>query len=183
MLKHLLQERIMRKTLLLSIMMLSGCAGMNTDFDCNKTATDQCLTMEQAQSLASQGKTINDLDTNGESGGKKSVTKPINNQNLINTPPKIKPYVDPNPGRITSAVGNSGGLSNNIHYNTVKVVNKSNPNSAGTVDSVRYQDVTQRLWISPWVDKDDNFHQPAVVEFVKEKSQWKQNFNSIGDGD
>ncbi len=21
---------------------LTGCAGMNTDFDCNKTATDQC---------------------------------------------------------------------------------------------------------------------------------------------
>ena len=32
------------------------CAGLNSDFDCNKTATDQCLTTGEANKLAAQGK-------------------------------------------------------------------------------------------------------------------------------
>ncbi|EGZ7032858.1 type IV conjugative transfer system protein TraV, partial [Cronobacter sakazakii] len=44
---------------------LTGCAGMNSDFDCNKSATDQCLTMTEANKLASQGKSLDDL-TAGE---------------------------------------------------------------------------------------------------------------------
>ena len=27
---------------------LTGCAGLNSDFDCNKTATDQCLTIRSS---------------------------------------------------------------------------------------------------------------------------------------
>jgi len=177
----------MKKTLLVSVLLLSGCAGMNTEFDCNKTATDQCLTMEQAQGLATQGKSLSDLNKDGSTTVKKSAIRPVDNKLLPNRPPVIKPYVNPiNNSRsgVISAVGENGGISNsNVHFDTVKVITRSNPNSAGTVDSVRYQDVTQRLWISPWVDKDDNFHQPSVVEFVKDKSQWKQNFNSISDGD
>ncbi|WP_081653669.1 TraV family lipoprotein, partial [Phytobacter massiliensis] len=41
---------------------LTGCAGMNSDFDCNKTATDKCLTTAEANKLAAQGKSLNDID-------------------------------------------------------------------------------------------------------------------------
>lgn len=41
--------------------MLTGCAGMNSDFDCNKSATDQCLTMGQANSMATAGKNLDTL--------------------------------------------------------------------------------------------------------------------------
>ena len=34
---------------------LTGCAGLNSDFDCNKTASDQCLTTGEANKLAAQG--------------------------------------------------------------------------------------------------------------------------------
>ncbi len=40
---------------------LTGCAGLNSDFDCNKTATDQCLTTGEANRLAAQGKSLDDL--------------------------------------------------------------------------------------------------------------------------
>jgi conjugal transfer pilus assembly protein TraV len=43
---------------------LTGCAGLNSDFDCNKTATDQCLTTGEANKLAAQGKSLDDLSTN-----------------------------------------------------------------------------------------------------------------------
>ncbi len=48
-------KNLMGAALLCSV--LTGCAGMNGDFDCNKTATDQCLTTGEANKLASQGKT------------------------------------------------------------------------------------------------------------------------------
>ncbi len=40
---------------------LTGCAGMNSDFDCNATATDKCLTTAEANALAAKGKSINDI--------------------------------------------------------------------------------------------------------------------------
>ncbi|MBD8170292.1 TraV family lipoprotein, partial [Erwinia persicina] len=55
--------------------------------------------------------------------------------------------------------------------------------SAGRVNALRIPDATQRLWIAPWVDEQDSFHQPAVVEFVKEKSRWDEDFRVISDGE
>ena len=55
-------------------------------------------------------------------------------------------------------------------------------NTAGRVPVQRIPDATQRLWIAPWVDTDDNFHQPAVVEFVKNKSHWDESYRVIGEG-
>lgn len=56
-------------------------------------------------------------------------------------------------------------------------------NTAGRVPVQRIPDATQRLWIAPWVDTDDNFHQPAVVEFVKNKSHWdEESYRVIGEG-
>lgn len=174
----------MKKILLLSVICLSGCAGMNSDFDCNKTATDQCLTMEQAQNLASKGQSLDDVNKEGVTG-KKSATRMLSTAPLKNTPPVINKYSSPinNEKVISKGALGAGNVGENINYNHVKVIIRSNPNSAGSVDAIRYQDVTQRLWISPWVDKDDNFHQPSVIEFVHEKSRWKQNFNAISDGD
>lgn len=165
--------------------LLSGCAGMNDDFDCNKSATDQCLTMEQAQGLASHGKSLDDLNTSNGGVQKKDVTDRISAAPLFNNRPVIKPYVSP----VTSGTVAKSTLlpvqSNRslATTNAVRVIERNNPNSAGTVNSARFQDVTQRLWISPWVDKEDNFHQPSIVEFVSEKSSWKKDFRTISSGD
>lgn len=174
----------MKKTLLISVIMLSGCAGMNSDFDCNKTATDQCLTMEQAQNLASEGKSLDDVSKEGQSA-KKPVTRMLSTKVLSNNPPVITEYSNITASTKNTSQGSisAGRSSESSNYSSVKIITRTNPDSAGTVKAIRYQDVTQRLWISPWVDKDDNFHQPSVIEFVHQKSSWKQNFNSIGDGD
>lgn len=67
---------------------LTGCAGMNSDFDCNKTATDQCLTTAEANKLAASGKSLDDLTA------EKSVKKPAGETlpALRNTAPVISPY-------------------------------------------------------------------------------------------
>lgn len=164
--------------------LLSGCAGMNDDFDCNKTTTDQCLTMEQAQGLASQNKTLDDLNVSEGGAVKKDVSETVSTTPLVNNKPVIKPYVNPSrPGSTIKSSLTSTPVNTASYSAPVRIIEKDNPNSAGSVSSVRYQDVTQRLWISPWVDKDDSFHQPSIVEFVTSKSSWKKEFNSIGKGD
>ena len=50
-----LQDPAMTRNLtamLAGICLLSGCAGMNTDFDCQSLAHDRCLTMEDANQIA-----------------------------------------------------------------------------------------------------------------------------------
>ncbi len=80
----------------------------------------------------------------------------------------------------TAPAGTSGSLvtplASTSHAAPVAV------NTAGRVPAQRIPDATQRLWIAPWVDTDDNFHQPAVVEFVKNKSHWDESYRVIGEG-
>ncbi|MCK8417595.1 type IV conjugative transfer system lipoprotein TraV [Erwinia amylovora] len=170
--------------LLSATALLSGCAGMNDDFDCNKTATDQCLTMEQAQGLASQGKSLDDLDASKGGSEKKVVSETVATKPLSNNKPVIKSYINPveSGSTVKSSLFPPQNVRPVISTTPIRVIEKVNPNSAGSVNSIRYQDVTQRIWISPWVDKDDSFHQPSIVEFVSEHSSWKKEFNSIGNG-
>lgn len=37
---------------LLGMLLLSGCAGTNSDFECDATTSDTCMTMEQANEKA-----------------------------------------------------------------------------------------------------------------------------------
>lgn len=172
---------------------LSGCAGMNGDFDCNKTATDQCLTTAQANKMAAQGKSLDDLTADsatkkpaGETlqalrntapdvsaarpvsvAATRMLSTPLLSPRSLYTPPAVSSVVTPQP---------AGRLQNTV---TAPVKPASD---AGRVTAQRVPDATQRLWISPWVDTDDNFHQPAVVEFVKNPSHWDDGFRVIGEG-
>jgi len=166
---------------------LTGCAGMNADFDCNKTATDQCLTTAEANKLAASGKTLDDL------AAEKTVKKPAGETlpALRNTAPVISPsrpvsvaptgYTAPStltPRPITGTPVRPSVASRPV-VNTTPVKPDT---GAGRVTAQRIPDATQRLWIAPWVDTDDNFHQPAVVEFVKNKSRWDEGYQVIGEG-
>ncbi|MSE17122.1 TraV family lipoprotein, partial [Pantoea agglomerans] len=67
---------------------LTGCAGMNSDFDCNKTATDQCLSMSDASRLASRHQSLDDLTAEKEAGPKPAAE-------ALATPGNVKPAVSP----------------------------------------------------------------------------------------
>ena len=169
---------------------LTGCAGMNSDFDCNKTATDQCLSMSDASHLASKHKSLDDL-----SAEKEAAPKPA--AEALATPGNARPAINPNrtvsvagiAPRPVSGPAVSYGVSHNgtVSGRSVAVssasVGSGNYSGPGQVDAKRIPDATQRLWIAPWVDEQDSFHQPAVVEFVKEKSRWDQDFRVISEGE
>ena len=169
---------------------LTGCAGLNSDFDCNKTATDQCLTTGEANRLAAQGKSLDDLTADKAAKKPAGETLPA----LRNQAPVVNPFrpvsvaatgtttARPVASRpvTTAPAGTSGSLVTPLasasHATPVAA------NTAGHVPAQRIPDATQRLWIAPWVDTDDNFHLPAVVEFVKNKSHWDESYRVIGEG-
>jgi conjugal transfer pilus assembly protein TraV len=161
--------------------LLTGCAGMNSDFDCNKTATDQCLTMGEANALALQGKSLDSLK--GGAVSKKSADEAL--VTPANRPPTLKPLsastTAPKPIQTTAIQpAMTSTINNTLAYGTAS--NRSTVNSlgAGSVNAYRIPDQVQRLWIAPWVDSDDAFHQPAVVEFVKKPSRWDDSYQTIG---
>lgn len=171
---------------------LTGCAGMNSDFDCNKTTTDQCLTMTEANKLAAQGKSLDDL---GKEPVKKSVGEPL--PALANTKPVVsasRPVSVAGTGTMAKTIAprplytppasSTSSISTSPISPSPRVISAPvKTNDAGRINAQRIADVTQRLWIAPWVDTDDNLHQPAVVEFVKNKSHWDQSFRVITEGD
>lgn len=170
---------------------LTGCAGMNSDFDCNKTATDQCLSMAEASAMAAKGKSIDDLAT-PEEAAKKPAGEPL--KLLPNARPAVSPdrnvsvaTIAPRPvfSPPVGAVTGGGPLTRPLTTQSrpSSLVTPVDYASAGRVNALRIPDATQRLWVAPWVDGDDSFHQPAVVEFVKKKSRWDQDFRVIGDGE
>lgn len=181
-------KKMMSAALLCSA--LTGCAGMNGDFDCNKTATDQCLTTVEANKLAAQGKSLDDLTA--EKATKKPagetlpalrntapVINPLHPVSVAATGPSTAKSIAPRPLAIAPA-GSGAAVTPRL---TPAAVTPAAPvNTAGRVPVQRVPDATQRLWIAPWVDTDDNFHQPSVVEFVKNKSHWDESYRVIGEG-
>lgn len=164
---------------------LTGCAGMNSDFDCNKTTTDQCLSMSDASRLAAKGRSLDDLTLE-----KNSNPKPAGE--ALATLPNSRPAVSPDrkvsvatlaPRPVLSAPAATPGSTLLPVKAASAPVSPSEYASAGRVNALRIPDATQRLWIAPWVDEQDSFHQPAVVEFVKEKSRWDEDFRVISDGE
>ena len=170
---------------------LTGCAGMNSDFDCNKTATDQCLTTGEANRLAAQGKSLDDLNADKNAKKPAGETLPA----LRNVAPVVKAsrpvsvaatgtptstLIAPRPLATAPAGAMQAGGSPRVSPRPVAPVTPVN--TTGRVQAQRIPDATQRLWIAPWVDTDDNFHQPSVVEFVKNKSHWDESYRVIGEG-
>ncbi|EMF1615302.1 type IV conjugative transfer system lipoprotein TraV [Citrobacter freundii] len=170
---------------------LTGCAGMNSDFDCNKTATDQCLTTGEANKLAAQGKSLDELNA-GKTAKKpagetlpalRNVAPVVNASRPVSvaaTGTPATPLIAPRPLATAPAGTMLAGVIPRVSPRPVVPVTPVN--TAGRVQVQRIPDATQRLWIAPWVDTDDNFHQPSVVEFVKNKSHWDESVRVIGEG-
>ncbi len=174
--------------LLAGLCLLSGCAGMNSDFDCNAKAQDRCETMDQANQQARQ-----------RTGGQVSTAagKPAAADAL----PRLAPVpVSPSPMTGIQAATRAGGVQTASRHVATPVAGSSRtsliPHSApapqttvasvspvymsfaqvyadtGITPPVRVNPTTARLWIAGWIDGDDVLHQPAVVSFVVAPDHW-----------
>ncbi|MEB0967949.1 type IV conjugative transfer system lipoprotein TraV [Citrobacter braakii] len=163
---------------LASGLVLTGCAGMKSEFDCNATASNGCMTMDEANNKAramtenQKGKKTEGRRTlpplaavpvvkeNATTAGVSSVTKPV------------------------SATVTAGAASRNPFRGHVAGTGHVAVTSAGVQVSPAWSDIgmsrpvrlpstTARMWIAAWIDEQAVWHQPSVVSFEVEPARWQ----------
>lgn len=135
---------------LAAIILLSGCAGMNTDFDCDAEVHDQCLTMEDANQRAAGNTT--------ETEKSLPPTGPLS-ASLLPLLPSSLP-----------------DLRSDLQIPGWRVARPPDSPVSMHVDTHAYRRVSStvaRLWIAAWIDRDDVCHQPSVLSFAAVPDHWE----------
>ncbi|WP_321160834.1 type IV conjugative transfer system lipoprotein TraV [Enterobacter mori] len=135
--------------ILTGICLLSGCAGMNTDFDCQSLAHDRCLTMEDANQLA------------------RNLPAEANRKGETSIPAFFDMPASKSPSFVRTVSAGTGGDS----PRRTDAAGGANIQTSAKLPG-RASPVIARLWIAAWVDNDDVFHAPSVVSFVAVPDHW-----------
>ncbi|POT29148.1 type IV conjugative transfer system lipoprotein TraV [Citrobacter braakii] len=188
-------------TLLLAgcALLLSGCAGVKSSFDCDATTSDTCMTMTKANQLA-RDKAAKQAGRPAAGGLPSLVNLPTTSAAAV--PSASRSVVSPpSGGQVTSntsvvSAGTPTGINTNAAASTltprpvavtpVTPVSRTNVSvvtpalscqsvrcdNPGSVHPQRSQDQTATVWIAPWLDSDNAFHQPGRVSFVVSPADW-----------
>ncbi|WP_230047371.1 type IV conjugative transfer system lipoprotein TraV [Escherichia coli] len=177
-------------TLLLAgcALLLSGCAGVKSSFDCDATTSDTCMTMTKANQLA--------RDKAAKQAGKQVAGGLPSLVNLPAIPATPAPSASRSGPQVTSkgaavsagapAAANTSAATSTLTPRPVSAVSRpvvsgSTPapscqtvrcDNPGSVHPQRSQDRIATVWIAPWVDSDNAFHQPGRVSFVVSAADW-----------
>lgn len=158
--------------LLAGICLLTGCAGVKSEFECNATSSDSCMTMQQANEKAKAVET--------PARGKPDATAlPRLAEGDFRTPAVMAPsVVSVSTGHVTAHTVVSRPVlpapvpaplfrpEMRSHTATRPVMPGDYPRPLRTGEQVA------SLWIAPYVDAGDVYHQPAAVLFVVKPSRW-----------
>ena len=190
-----------RYTFLLAggVLLLSGCAGVKSSFDCDATTSDTCMTMTKANQLA--------RDKAAKNTGKQAAGGLPSLVNLPTTSAAVHPSASRSAASSSSGVqvtsdrptvSGSTAAGTNTTATTSTLVHRpvtetpvtpvSRPavsvgnqapscqnvrcDNPGSVHPLRSQDRIATVWIAPWVDSDNAFHQPGRVSFVVTSAEW-----------
>ncbi|EBT7486248.1 type IV conjugative transfer system lipoprotein TraV [Salmonella enterica] len=196
-----------------SVLLLSGCAGVKSSFDCDATTSDTCMTMTKANQLA-RDKAARQAGKPAAGGLPSLVNlppqanaQPVPVRSAISAPSTVSAVANPSgisPSTATSsrtqatAPAHSGSLLSprpvagapvstpalrpvltTPSLRSVTPVSAPAPScqtvrcdNPGSVHPGRSQDRIATVWIAPWVDSDNVFHQPGRVSFVADPADW-----------
>ncbi|EDI0825345.1 type IV conjugative transfer system protein TraV [Salmonella enterica subsp. enterica serovar Muenster] len=152
-------------------LLLSGCAGTNSDFECTATTSDTCMTMEQANEKAKRLE-----QTEAVKPGAVSLPR-LAEGNFRTTPVQVVSTGTPPVGKTVTAP-RSGQKPSAPHplFTAVREVKTVAPVSTASPvvppRPLRTGEQTAALWIAPYIDSQDIYHQPSGVFFVIKPSVW-----------
>lgn len=182
-----------------SVLLLTGCAGVKSSFDCDATTSDTCMTMTKANQLA-RDKAAKQAGKPAAGGLPSLVNLPATSaavlpsasRSAVSTSSRIqvtsnKPAVsvDGATGKSTNAAAPTltprlvaGTPVTPVSRPAVSVGNPAPScqtvrcDNPGSVHPQRSRDRIATVWIAPWVDSDNAFHQPGRVSFVVSPADW-----------
>lgn len=154
-------------------LLLSGCAGTSSEFECNATTSDTCMTMHQANDKA---KLKEEGDTVKPDAGALPRLADGNFSSASNSAPATS---IPLPTPSVQCVANVPFTAKPIATASVKPASQPyiTPVSTPVVSTeyprpLRVGERTAQLWIAPYIDTADVYHQPSNVVFVVTSSHW-----------
>ena len=160
-----------------SILLLSGCAGTASDFECNATTSDTCMTIEQANDKA---KRLEDsyavkpdaaaLPRLAEGNFRTVSARPVTTPGVLTTT-TASPSHNTRQVTRTSPAPVSVPATRAVSYQPLTVPATTH---GMVVDPrpLRSGEKTAGLWIAPYIDTRDVYHQPGRVFFVVKPSAW-----------
>nr|CDO51047.1 unnamed protein product [Salmonella enterica subsp. enterica serovar Enteritidis str. P125109] len=152
------------------VLLLSGCAGTNSDFECTATTSDTCMTMEQANEKAKR-------QEQPETVKPGAVSLPhLAEGNFRTTPVQTVSTVTPTVGKTVAAPRSGQPPAPHPLFTAVREVKTVAPVSTASPvvppRPLRTGEQTAVLWIAPYIDSQDIYHQPSGVFFVIKPSVW-----------
>jgi conjugal transfer pilus assembly protein TraV len=174
----------MRVYTLLSVMtacvLLSGCAGMNSDFEFDKPARDSGIWMTQADDM-----TVTNNATSANKGASINLAgyRLINTGNIrLDVRPMVSGVNTVNQQTISAPTPSveNGVVTLTRTANTVttppvaeRVVSCNTPRCYPEPSSAfRTPDAVIRIWIAPFVSPEDNVHMGEIVYSVAKPAHW-----------
>ncbi|HBH6890272.1 type IV conjugative transfer system lipoprotein TraV [Serratia bockelmannii] len=160
------------------VLLLTGCAGVNSEFGCNATTSDSCMTMEQANEKAKSFEEGSEAkpaaaalprladgdfaavgrDTGSVPVSAGSTSRLLSRQGATSPAPVVPAY---------PAIATSAAI-----VTTVSTCTLPRCAGVGSTRPTRQAEKTAQLWIAPWVDSQDVYHQPGKVLFVVKPAVW-----------
>ncbi|WP_192938223.1 type IV conjugative transfer system lipoprotein TraV [Rahnella sikkimica] len=163
-----------------SVWLLTGCAGVSGDLECNATTSDRCMTMGQANQKARQ--------LSGDAAGKpdagalpglvnpppQALVTPSANSYALPDRPVVAGAVRPAPQAPVHPAPLNRPLANtSVTPLSLPSCPTGRCDSPGQVRAQRSVEDIAHVWVAPWVDADDVFHQPGRVSFVVNDARWQ----------
>lgn len=153
-----MRNSVIRVWFYLCTSLLLGCAGSSSHFECDATTSDQCMTMERANELA------------------RKKTEPAIKQPAGALPALIElPSAAPlKPSTLTvSTTEITTSVIEQAIIQTEALCQPPRCDTLGEATPLRQLDTIATVWIAPWVDNADVFHQPGRVSFVVTPGVWQ----------
>jgi conjugal transfer pilus assembly protein TraV len=167
-------EDIMKKIITVTaIIMLTGCAGTASEFQCTGSATDRCMTMEQANRLARE-KTVKN------SPAARTPVSSAGKTGSAALPAVVFPVSQVAPAAVKKipATPSGDGVTETSRKKPAQQ-NKAMVLPEDDLMAGRRSEHTASLWIAPWTDEAQVLHQPGRLWFVVQPGQWQ--LQSSGD--
>ena len=153
-------------------LLLTGCAGVKSDFDCDATTSDRCMTMRQANQLA-RNKTGSDEPGKLAAGAARSPAELPRTVPVVfshNAPAQSMPTTTP--PAIKSVPETSVSSSAVVSAVSAPSCSAVRCDGAGSVRVQRAGEQIATVWVAPWIDSNDAFHQPGRISFVTSGPAW-----------